>query len=137
MLTSFCRSRSVTCVTSFSMVALATKCLPFHERFNGQLLSRTQSSKAGVARWFCFFARLRIRDAARLTRNRIQRDKLFLYTAKTATPVYDPLPSLVIEALNAIPECTYFYWTGLSTPKTAAGIWQESLKRFFCLGRNC
>ena len=37
------------------------------------------------------------------------------------------------EALNTIPESTYFFWTGLSTPKTAAGIWQESLKRLFVL----
>ena len=56
-----------------------------------------------------------------------------MYTAKTGTPVYCPLPPFVIEALNAIPESTYFFWTGLSTPKTAAGIWQESLKRLFVL----
>jgi len=43
------------------------------------------------------------------------------------------VPPVVIEALNAIPESTYFFWTGLSTPKTAAGIWQESLKRLFVL----
>ncbi len=52
---------------------------------------------------------------------------------KPGTPVYCPLPPFVIEALNAIPESTYFFWTGLSTPKTAAGIWQESLKRLFVL----
>jgi hypothetical protein len=79
------------------------------------------------------YSGLRIRDAATLSRNRIQGDKLFLYTAKTGTPVYCPLPPFVIEALNAIPESTYFFWTGLSTPKTAAGIWQESLKRLFVL----
>jgi hypothetical protein len=45
--------------------------------------------------------------------------------------VYCPRPPFVMEALNAIPESTYFFWTGLSTPKTAAGIWQESLKRLF------
>jgi integrase len=77
------------------------------------------------------YSGLRIRDAATLGRNRIQEDKLFLYTAKTGTPVYCPLPPVVIEALNAIPESTYFFWTGLSTPKTAAGIWQESLKWLF------
>ena len=77
---------------------------------------------------------LRIRDAATLSRNRIQGDKLFLYTAKTGTPVYCPLPPFVVEALNAIPERTaYFFWTGNSTPKTAAGVWQESLKRLFIL----
>jgi hypothetical protein len=60
-------------------------------------------------------------------------DKLFLCTAKTGTPVYCPLPPFVIEALDAIPESTYFFWTGLSTPKTAAGIGRESLKRLFVL----
>jgi hypothetical protein len=52
-----------------------------------------------------------------------QGDKLFLYTAKIGTSVYCPLPPFVIEALNEIPERTaYFFWTGNSTPKTAAGI---------------
>jgi integrase/recombinase XerD len=79
------------------------------------------------------YSGLRFRDAATLSRDRIQNDKLFLYTAKTGTPVFCPLPPFVIEALNAIPESTYFFWTGVSTPRTAAGIWQESLKRLFIL----
>jgi integrase/recombinase XerD len=79
------------------------------------------------------YSGLRIRDAATLSRDRIQNDKLFLYTAKTGTPVYCPLPPFVVEALKAIPESTYFFWTGLSTPKTAAGNWQSSLKRLFIL----
>src|SRR5215471_13806817 len=85
----------------------------------------------GVLDGLCFW--LRIRDAATLSRNRIQQDKLFMYTAKTGTPVYCPLPPFVIDALNAIPESTYFFWTGNSTPKTVAGVWQESLKRLFIL----
>ena len=81
------------------------------------------------------YSGLRIRDAATLSRNRIQGDKLFLYTAKTGTPVYCPLPPFVVEALNAIPERTaYFFWTGNSTPKSVASVWQESLKRLFVLG---
>jgi len=56
-----------------------------------------------------------------------------MYTAKTGTPVYCPLPPFVIDALNAILESTYFFWTGNSTPKTVAGVWQESLKRLFIL----
>jgi len=35
----------------------------------------------------------------------------------------------VIEALNAIPASTYFFWTGLSKPTSAVGDWQRSLKR--------
>jgi integrase/recombinase XerD len=56
-----------------------------------------------------------------------------LYTAKTGTPVYCPLPPFVTGALNTIPESPYFFWTGNSTPKTVAGVWQESLKRLFIL----
>jgi integrase len=80
------------------------------------------------------YSGLRIRDAATLSRSRIQGDKLFLFTAKTGTPVYCPLPPFLIDALNVIPERTaYFFWTGNSTPKTAASVWQESLKRLFTL----
>ena len=64
---------------------------------------------------------------------RLKRDKLFLCTAKTGTAVYCPLPPIVIKALNAIPASTYYFWTGLSKPKSAVGDWQRSLKRLFRL----
>ncbi len=50
------------------------------------------------------YSGLRIRDAVTLPRNRVQGDKLFLFTAKTGTPVYCPLPPIVLNALNAIPK---------------------------------
>jgi integrase/recombinase XerD len=62
-----------------------------------------------------------IRDAVTLPRNRVLGDKLFLFTAKTGTPVYCPLPPIVMNALNAIPDSTYYFWTGLSKPKSAVG----------------
>ncbi len=79
------------------------------------------------------YSGLRIRDAVTLGRNRIQGDKLFLYTAKTGTAVYCPLPPVVVNALNAIPESSYYFWTGLSKPKSTVGDWQRSLKRLFTL----
>ena len=79
------------------------------------------------------YSGLRIRDAVTLSLNRIQNGKLFLYTAKTGTAVYCPLPPFVIEALNAILSSTYFFWTGLSKPKSAVGDWQRSLKRLLIL----
>ena len=79
------------------------------------------------------YSGLRIRDAVTLSRNRIQDDKLFLYTAKTGTAVYCPLPPFVVKALDAIPASTYFFWTGLSKPKSAVGDWQRSLKRLLIL----
>ena len=63
----------------------------------------------------------------------IQDDKLFLYTAKTGTAVYCPLPPFVVEALNAIPASAYFFWSGLSKPKSAVGDWQRSLQRLLIL----
>jgi len=79
------------------------------------------------------YSGLRIRDAVTLSRNRIQGDKLFLYTAKTGTAVCCPLPPFVIKALKAIPATTYFFWTGLSKTKSAVGDWQRSLKRLLIL----
>jgi integrase/recombinase XerD len=79
------------------------------------------------------YSGLRIRDAVTLSRNRIQGDKLFVYTAKTGTAVFCPLPPFVIDALSLIPSSTYFFWTGLSKPKSAVGDWQLSLKRLLIL----
>jgi integrase len=60
------------------------------------------------------YSGLRIGDAVTLERRRIIADKLLLYTAKTGTPAYLPLPSFVLTALEAMPRIseTYFFWTG-------------------------
>ncbi len=80
------------------------------------------------------YSGLRIRDAVTLPRDRIQGDKLFLFTAKTGTPVYCPLPPVVTAALDAIPRVgPYFFWTGESKPKSAVGDWQRALKKLFVL----
>jgi len=80
------------------------------------------------------YSGLRIRDAVTLPRNRIQGDKLFLYTAKTGTPVFCPLPQAAVQALEAIPTVgQHFFWTGESKPKSAVGDWQRSLRRLFKL----
>ncbi len=77
---------------------------------------------------------LRIRDAVTLSRDRISGDKLFLYTGKSGTPVWCPLPPSVLVALNAIPATgKYFFWTGNSKPKSVVGDWQRALKRLFNL----
>jgi integrase len=76
---------------------------------------------------------LRIGDAVTLERNRITGDKLFLYTAKTGTPVHLPLPDFVLNALDAIPKVSerYFFWTGESRIESATGDWQRALKGVF------
>jgi len=79
---------------------------------------------------------LRIRDAVTLPRDRIDdKGNLFLYTAKTGTPVKLPLPSTVVEALSKVAGTSsqYFFWTGESKPKSAVGDWQRSLGKLFRL----
>ena len=46
------------------------------------------------------YSGLRIEDALALGRIRIVDGKLFLYTAKTGTPAYLPLPDFVVEAVE-------------------------------------
>jgi integrase/recombinase XerD len=82
------------------------------------------------------YSGLRIRDAVTLRRDRVQKGKLFLYTAKTGTAVWCPLPDAVVDALHAIPlasDAQYFFWTGESKPKSCVGDWQRSLRRLFRL----
>ena len=76
---------------------------------------------------------LRIGDAVTLERSRITGDKLFLYTAKTGTPVYVPLPAFVLTALEAVPKISerHFFWSGESKRDSATGDWQRALKGVF------
>ncbi len=79
---------------------------------------------------------LRIRDAVTLGRDRIEGDKLFLFTHKTGTPVWLPVPPSVTQALEAVPAAGPFYfWSGTSKAKSAVGDWQRALKRLFKLAK--
>ena len=70
-----------------------------------------------------------------LERKRFKRDRLFLYTQKTGTPVYVPLPPELVAVLNSCsnrnPE--YFFWSGESKLTTAAGNQRKYLNKLFKL----
>jgi integrase len=76
---------------------------------------------------------LRIGDAVLLKRDRIVNGRLFLHTQKTGTPVYLPLPPIVLSALKEIgnihPE--YFFWSGTGKTKSALSVWDRTLRRLF------
>jgi len=79
---------------------------------------------------------LRIRDAILLERHRLHGDSLLLYQAKTGTPVYVPLPSYVVKALETLPagpkpNARYFFWSGNGKPKSAVADWQRAYRRLF------
>ncbi len=80
------------------------------------------------------YSGMRIGDAATLARDRIQDGKLFLYTAKTKTPVHMPLPKEVIEALAKLYDTgKYYFWSGKGTIKAATSGMQRTLYRLFKL----
>jgi integrase len=60
---------------------------------------------------------------------------LRLRTEKTGTVVCCPLPAYLIDKLQSVRSVSsqYFFWTGISKPKSAVGDYQRSLKRLFKL----
>lgn len=82
------------------------------------------------------YSGLRIGDTVTLRRDRLKANKLFLYTAKTGTPVYIPLPEVAVNALNAVDTGTdWYFWTGNGKPVTAVAHWQKALQTVFELAK--
>jgi integrase/recombinase XerD len=80
------------------------------------------------------YSGLRIRDAVTLSKDKIKDNKLLLYTQKTGTPVWLPLPESVVVALVELnPSSEYFFWTGNGLPKSAVADWQRALAKLFTL----
>ncbi|MHB8413694.1 MAG: tyrosine-type recombinase/integrase [Candidatus Acidiferrales bacterium] len=81
------------------------------------------------------YSGLRIGDAVSLALDRLAGNVLFLYTAKTGTPVRVSLPEFVADALRKTPPMNdhYFFWTGQSKLSTATTTWQERLRSLFRL----
>jgi len=79
------------------------------------------------------YSGLRIGDAVTCARDRLVGSKLFLYQAKTGTPVYCPLPPVVVDALKDVkgPNPKYFFWTGNGKAKSAVADAQRSFRRLF------
>jgi integrase/recombinase XerD len=78
---------------------------------------------------------MRIGDAVALTADRVTGNRLFLYTAKTGTPVHTVIPEFVVRALDSTPRMTerYFFWTGVGKLNTAVRMWEMRLHRLFQL----
>jgi integrase/recombinase XerD len=83
---------------------------------------------------------LAITDAITLERSKLTADgKLFLYRAKTGTPVYVPLPAPVAQLLREIPNSNprYFFWSGQGERESAKKPWDKSLRRVFQSAKLC
>jgi integrase/recombinase XerD len=75
----------------------------------------------------------RISDAVTLTTDRIDGNRLFLYTQKTGVPVYTVLPESVMHALETVPRVTSknYFWSGESKRTSITGVWERRLKNLF------
>ena len=75
----------------------------------------------------------RISDAVTLTTDRIDGNRLFLYTQKTGVPVYTVLPESVVHALETVPRVTSknYFWSGESKRTSITGVWERRLKNLF------
>jgi integrase/recombinase XerD len=83
------------------------------------------------------YSGLRIGDAVSLTADRVQGDRLFLYTHKTGVAVNTILPNFVLKTLDAIPKVTAsrFFWDGMGKLETVVGSWRRRLAKLFTLAK--
>ena len=79
------------------------------------------------------YSGLRMQDAACLERARLVDDKLFLYQQKTGTPVYCPLPSAVVEKLQAVTNVNaqFFFYDGTSQRQSMVKSWDRVFQKVF------
>jgi site-specific recombinase XerD len=77
------------------------------------------------------YSGLRISDAVACLCSRLIDGKLRLYTQKTGTHVYVPLPEFVVKELSVIPPMsdTRWFWSGNGKLETAVADWQGRLQK--------
>jgi integrase/recombinase XerD len=126
------------------MAAILAAC----ETYKGDRWGRDSGSAGKRLRALTLLMRwtgLRIGDAITLRRDRLVRterggDAVFLYTQKTGTHVYCPIPPAVAAELREVPpgpvgrsHPDYFFWSGNGFVKSAVADWQRSYKKLFRL----
>jgi integrase/recombinase XerD len=79
------------------------------------------------------FSGLRISDTAMLKIKSLVGDKINLYQHKTGEWVGVNVPQLVVDKLLALTPKSekYFFWSGKSSPRSIASIWEDKLRRVF------
>jgi integrase/recombinase XerD len=105
--------------------------------FTDDEMERILSAAEGKLRVLVLLMRwsgISIRDAVTLERARLSAEnQIFLYRAKTGTPVHVTIPPDVADELRRV-ECVnerYFFWDGASKPESAVGLWQKRFREMF------
>lgn len=79
------------------------------------------------------YSGLRRTDAVSLSSARVSDGKIFLYTQKTGTPVWVPVPPFVIDAMEAVRRGEYYFWTGNGGLKAATSSWDRGIRKLMKL----
>jgi integrase len=78
------------------------------------------------------YSGMRISDAAMLKEESLHGNRLLLYTAKTGTPVFVPLPPELVEKLRATTtKAGYFFITESTRMETVTNTWRRKLAKLF------
>jgi integrase len=115
--------------------------LPFSTEEMGAILDACDRYSGNRERMKAFvltmrYSGLRIGDTIALSGDRLKGDKLFLYTQKTGTPVYVPLPTEVVQALKKLHSGhERFFSSGKAKPQTARANWSRYLDSVFELAK--
>jgi integrase/recombinase XerD len=120
-------------LTSCDMLKILTACddLAITAQPSGRLGAHRLKSLLLLMR----YSGMRVSDAVAFNTDRLDGKRLFLYTAKTGTPVYTVLPDSILAALDATPRVTEknYFWTGNGKRETAVCDYQEKIKKVFDL----
>jgi integrase/recombinase XerD len=89
----------------------------FGNSYQGAKSSANSRLRVGTMIELLRWSGLRITEAACLERRRLEGDNLMLYTSKSGTHVFVPLPPHVAEMLRSVPPAQdanleYFFWSG-------------------------
>jgi integrase/recombinase XerD len=74
---------------------------------------------------------LRIGDAVNLSSEKIEGNKLRLYTQKTGVHVCGVLPDFVVKTLETVPRINerFFFWAGAGNLEIAVSGWQKRIRK--------
>jgi len=108
---------------------------PFYDQIASS--GRTSARRLRALVLLLRYTGMRIGDAVKVTADKINGNKLFLYTQKSGVPVYTVLPDFVVRALDVVPRVTptHFFWNGIGTLDGVAGSWQRRLRKLFQLAK--
>ena len=84
------------------------------------------------------YTALRVSDVATLARDRVRNGRIYLRTMKNSKPIFLPLPPVVLQVLDALPEpkgtpvpSKYFFWSGNGTTRAVIRGVTRTLGRVF------